>query len=528
MKRRQFLRSNATLLACGLACVAVFSGCSRFQQTSAQASASASASAASKPSSAAPSASLVLAYDKPAVVGAAVHAIATGLPPGKRVELTWGTVQGGWVVEDYYHFRGKKYTETTSKLGEFSSDSSGRLDASFRIPEDYGGVHEVIALVDGKAEAQNGIEVTQSFALSPSSGPVGTPIELRVKGLGWRTMESTWVVNWDNNNLGWVSAASTRGSATARFRAAGPAGDHIIKIYTGWQGQSYLNYEQSPVARMPRPQFTFRTTTAATTSGGKQSAAPAAYEEPYPAQGVKPAEVKLAGATLALTPTQGPVGTRAMLRGEGFPRNASLKLAWETFEGNRVSGSGFDPEERVLGQVQVGGDGKFSLPMTIPEDLGGMHGLALRNGDKELARASFAIETSIVSITPASGPVGTPVTIHLKGVGWTEYDNIYVATYDNAYMGYACGFNSQGDVVINFTAAGAPGVHLIDLYPGIYEGPASEPQQLYRLPQLTYADDHPGNKIPALRFAFEVTPGRSAPASAPRPAPSTSKSPDPS
>ncbi len=131
MKRRQFFRSNAILLACGLACVAAFSGCSRFQQTAAQASASASAPAASEPSSAAPStsASLELAYDKPAVVGASVHATATGLPPGKSVELTWGTVQGGWVVEDYYHFRGKKYTETTSKLGEFSSDSSGRLDA---------------------------------------------------------------------------------------------------------------------------------------------------------------------------------------------------------------------------------------------------------------------------------------------------------------------------------------------------------------------------------------------------------------
>jgi hypothetical protein len=77
------------------------------------------------------------------------------------------------------------------------------------------------------------------------------------------------------------------------------------------------------------------------------------------------------------------------------------------------------------------------------------------------------------------------VTIHLKGVGWTEYDNIYVATYDNAYMGYACGFNSRGDVVINFTATGEPGTHLIDLYPGIYQGPPTEPQQLYRLPQLT-------------------------------------------
>jgi len=523
MKAAKFQRASVWIL---LACVAALSACSKFQQTASQASVSVSTSAASKPSSAAPSASLELAYDKPAVVGATVHATAMDLPPGKSVDLTWGTVEGGWVVEDYYHFRGKKYSETTSKLGEFSSDSSGRLDASFRIPEDYGGVHEVIALIDGKAVAQNGIDVTQSFELGPTSGPVGTPIELRVKGLGWRTMESTWVVNWDNNNLGWVSAASTRGSATARFRAAGPAGDHIIKVYTGWQGQSYLNYEQSPVARMPRPQFTFRTTAATASTAGKQSAAPAAYEEPYPAQGAKPAEVKLAGATLAVGPTQGPVGTRVMLRGEGFPRNMALKLVWETFEGSRVSGAGFDAEEKALGQVQVGSDGKFSLPMTIPEDLGGMHGLVLRNGDKELARAFFAIETSIVSITPTSGPVGTPVTIHLKGVGWTEYDNIYVATYDNAYMGYACGFNSQGDVVINFTAAGAPGVHLIDLYPGIYQGPASEPQQLYRLPQLTYADDHPGNKIPALRFAFEVTPGRRAPALAPPAAPPAPKSPD--
>jgi hypothetical protein len=116
-------------------------------------------------------------------------------------------------------------------------------------------------------------------------------------------------------------------------------------------------------------------------------------------------------------------------------------------------------------------------------------------------------ETSIVSMTPASGPVGTPITIHLKGVGWTEYDNIYVATYDNSYMGYACGFNTGGDVIIHMTAAGAPGPHVIDFYPGIYQGPQDQAQQLYRLPMLTYADDHPGNHIPALRFMFDVTAG---------------------
>src|SRR4030095_11127104 len=168
--------------------------------------------------------SLKLTYKTP-TVGSEVRATATGLPAGKTVDLTWGTVTGGWVVQDYYRFLGKKYAESSISLGAFPVDATGHLDATFTIPEDYGGVHEVIALIDGKPIRQTGIEVTQSFELTPTSGPLGTPIELRVKGLGWRTMESTWVVNWDNNLVGFVSAAGTKGSAVARFRAAGPAGD---------------------------------------------------------------------------------------------------------------------------------------------------------------------------------------------------------------------------------------------------------------------------------------------------------------
>lgn len=447
---------------------------------------------------------LDLAYDGPAIVGAAVRATATGLPPGKQVTLSWGTVSGGWVIEDYYRFRGKKYSDTTFPLGQFTVDAGGRLDASFVIPEDYGGVHEVTALVDGQPVAQNAINVTQTFTLTPSSGPVGTPLELKVTGLGWRTMESTWVVNWDNRELGFVTAAGTHGSAVARFRATGPVGDHVVKLYTGWQGQAYLNYEQSPVAALPRPQFTFRTT-----PGGTGDAA---YAEPYQPQPIPRAEVQVVGAMVTLEPSQGPVGTRAVLRGEGFAPHEAFSLIWETSVGSRVSGDGFTADEKVLQEIEADPDGRFDWPVTIPEDTGGLHGVVLRRETALVARTHFVIETSIVDITPRSGPAGTPVTIHLKGVGWTEYDNIYVATYDNAYMGYACGFNSQGDVVINFTAAGEPGVHLIDFYPGIYQGPATEPQQLYRLPQLTYASDHPGNIIPALRFAFQVTSGADRPA----------------
>jgi hypothetical protein len=477
-----------------LLALAALAGCSR---TAAAPSESAPTASAAAPTSET-RATLELTYKTP-TVGADVTVKATGLPAGKTVDLTWGTVTGGWVVEDYYRFLGKKYQESSTSLGTFTVDASGRLDARFTIPEDFGGVHEVVALIDGKPVAQNGIEVTQSFEMTPASGPLGTPIELRVKGLGWRTMESTWVVNWDNNLIGFVSAASTKGSAVARFRATGPVGDHVVRVLTGYQGQGYLNYEQSPVAHLPRPQFTFRTTPG-------RAPAPIAYAEPYQRQPVPKTEIFVEDATLTLGATQGPVGSRTTLRGEGFPPNIALQLAWQTYVGSRVSGNGFEPQEKEFGTVNVAANGRIDSPITIPDDLGGLHGLALRDGSKTLARLFFVIETSIVSISPTSGPVGTPVTIHLKGVGWTEYDNIYVATYDNAYMGYACGFNSQGDVVINFHATGAPGQHIIDLYPGIYQGPPTETQLLYRQPQLTYADDHPGNKIPALRFTFEVTP----------------------
>ena len=127
------------------------------------------------------------------------------------------------------------------------------------------------------AEARNGNEaVTQAFELHPPEGPVGTPIELRVKGLGWRTMDSTWVINWDNQEVGWVSATDTRGSAVARFRASGGVGDHHVRVYTGYMGQGYLNHEQAPNAYLPRPGFVFRVT------AGR--APQAAYAEPYQKQ----------------------------------------------------------------------------------------------------------------------------------------------------------------------------------------------------------------------------------------------------
>jgi hypothetical protein len=425
------------------------------------------------------------------VVGTEIDATAEGLAPGRKVDLLWKTVNGGWVIEDYYHFRGKKFAETSKSLGQVETDDNGRLFAHFKVPEDYGGVHEIVVSDNGTPIAQGGVEVSQTFEIHPTEGPVGTPIEVRVKGLGWRTMESTWVINWDNQEAGWISATDTHGSATARFRASGGVGNHQLRVLTGYMGQGYLNHEQAPNAYLPRPSFEFRVTPG--------SAVRSAYAEPYARQPVPKSE-----GSVSVTPTQGPVRTRSALKVSGLPTSTALSLVWGTWEGSRVSGNGFAPKETELARLQSDAAGHLDVALDIPDDLGGLHTISVRAADRTLARTYFVIETSVVSISPTSGPAGTPVTIHLKGVGWTDYDNIYIATYDNGYMGYACGFNSKGDIVVNFTAAGAPGVHLIDFYPGIYQGPEGS-QQLYRLPQLTYADDHPGNHIPALRFAFEVT-----------------------
>ena len=115
------------------------------------------------------------------------------------------------------------------------------------------------------------------------------------------------------------------------------------------------------------------------------------------------------------------------------------------------------------------------------------------------------IAPTALPLDVSHGPVETTFRIHLKGIGWSETANIYTVVYDNGHSGYACGFNSQGDVEIFMQATGEPGWHFIDLYPAIYKGKETRPVN-YRLPELTGAEDHPGEDLPVFHFAFEVTP----------------------
>ncbi|MEW6229493.1 MAG: hypothetical protein AB1700_15610, partial [Bacillota bacterium] len=102
-------------------------------------------------------------------------------------------------------------------------------------------------------------------------------------------------------------------------------------------------------------------------------------------------------------------------------------------------------------------------------------------------------------------PVGTTLELRLKGVGWSETENIFAIVYDNAYIGYSCGFSSYGNVLTYLMATGEPGWHFVDLYPCFYRNKdyadAVEVPFLYRQAILSW-QDHPSPLV--LRYAFKI------------------------
>ena len=142
----QFLIPNCIAL---VVCLCMAAACRDAPPASVQAQGAAAQAAVPSSSKADPGAglktlTLTRANTGKPVVGTEVHATADGLPPNRTVDLLWETVDGGWVVEDGYRFRGKRFVESTKVLVRATVGADGRLSARFTVPEDYGGVHAVI------------------------------------------------------------------------------------------------------------------------------------------------------------------------------------------------------------------------------------------------------------------------------------------------------------------------------------------------------------------------------------------------
>ena len=474
------------------------------QSASAAASAKPAATATAAVASAAPSASVqpLEVVGKFAVEPAhgpwdtKVTASASGMKPDTKYDILWQTGKVAWKLsDDKSKFLGRDAKTIQSPLASATTDGAGAFSLTFAVPQGFGYAHDVL-VVDAQNVIRNKalFDVDMVTTMTPTSGPVGTPITIEVKGIGYQSYQNSFQLDYDNAYTGWVSSITTDGYAKFVIPATGAVGTHIITLGHSEFGAPYMNPNQQPVvASRPFPHMPFTVTegaavmpTPAELQGFSQIAA-----RPVATQGIWTA------------PYGAAVGTKGTLNAKALPANSELEIFWTTMVGNR-SVTGFEERTKSLGKVRTDASGSFSTPFTFPDDLGGTHAIAVKLNDNEVAKTTAYILANAFPLNIERGPSGTKTTLHLKGVGWTETEQIYHVVVDNAFTGYACAFQSSGDLTIFLTMSGAPGWHYIDMYPGIYQGSETRPAN-YKMPQLTALDDHPGEKLPIFRWAFFIT-----------------------
>jgi hypothetical protein len=437
----------------------------------------------------------------------------TGLPAGKGVSLTWSTANVDWMLDarpDSVDYLGRKATKLTVQLAKTQTDAKGTFTATMRVPYDFGGLHDLYAVVDGVQLAKGGLLVARAASIHPKSGPVGTPITVIYSGLGSSLYEGGASLLYDNKYAGAITANWTRGTATMQIRAAGPPGSHTIEVADAISFK-YLNIQQSPIPWGTGYKFTFTVT--------KDNGRPApAIDWPSPIAPTMSTMTTLDtkssnSATATLSTTAGQVLTKVGIAASGLTPNASVDLAWATVAGNRVNCTStcWSFVSVPLGTAKTASDGTVKSSIQVPDGLGGWHVVQVSQDGVVKAQVPFFVKRSFAG-KAVSGLVlkeGQPFTIHLKGLGWTQLDNTIAVDYDNSYVGYGCGFNSNGDVVMNMVATGGPGTHLIDMYPLLYTQQPSYANTPYGMvPMLTYARDVPGlalgYQLPAMRLAITI------------------------
>ena len=439
---------------------------------------------------------------------------ADGLPPGKTASLIWATVDGKYdttASPENVTFNKRVFTDKRLALGTAPIGTDGTLQASFKAPEDFGEVHDLFLSVDGQDVAHGGFRVMRQVSLSPAEGPIGTPITIKVTGLGSSQYNNTIDVRYDNMPVGIITAVTTRGTTEGSIRASGASGKHVIDIDHGARSVPFLNNQQSGTANIPdwRLWFTLtddKTMPQASVDWPQQNVA-ALTSAAAPSTTADTGNATAAG-NASVSPVSGPILSQVTVAAGGLQPQSEVDIVWVTARGNRTSPTGWALTDTPLGKGTTGADGTLNAGFQVPDDLGGWHVVKLVRGDSVIAQIPYFVERSLVGVTPHQVKVGDVFTVHIKGVGWTELDNGTAMTYDNAYIGFACGFASNGDVTVNLVATGAPGIHLIDLYPMVYQGSHGEAPWGYQEPLLSYRIDTPGlplgYRLPAFRLAIEV------------------------
>jgi hypothetical protein len=148
-------------------------------------------------------------------VGTPLTVTGEGFAAEEEIELVWRTVKGRWKVTQAEYF-GREFTPVAYRITTVKTDATGRFTANFVAPEDFGFQHDIVVQRAGRLLTQTAFHLDMTVRLTgPASSPIGTPIAIEVNGIGWRELEGSWVLLYDNKFTGFMSVVTTGG--TARF-----------------------------------------------------------------------------------------------------------------------------------------------------------------------------------------------------------------------------------------------------------------------------------------------------------------------
>src|SRR5580704_1745989 len=239
-------------------------------------------------------------------VGTPITVTGEGFAPGQDFDLVWGTVTGRWKVSSAEYF-GREYTPAAYRIATVRSDAAGRIAATFTAPDDFGFLHDIMLQQGSRLLTKDAFSIDMTMGLLADNVPVGTPIPIEVHGIGWRELEGSWVMLYDNRFAGWISTVTTGGTARFTLPAAGRPGRHVIEVVHSDFTFPYRNMQQSPAP--DRPQFKL---------GFNVTPGPAVLPPPPPQQAQTQVRRLPPQGELKATPEFAGVGQPVVVRGTGF------------------------------------------------------------------------------------------------------------------------------------------------------------------------------------------------------------------
>jgi hypothetical protein len=175
---------------------------------------------------------------------------------------------------------------------------------------------------------------------------------------------------------------------------------------------------------------------------------------------------------LTFSPAGAIVDTNVDVRGTNLAPATHFALVWHSGNPRWNVGDGkfngiLAPDvTRTLASGTSDARGALALRFAVPEDFGYLHDVELRSDGGAIAAHQGFTVIPHLTISPASGPLGTPITITMTGDGYRFYQVNWHLMYDGAQTGWLSAVTTHGTARATIPAAGAIGMHTLQALEG--------------------------------------------------------------